>query len=178
VIQCFFFSLGTGNKRPFSVTIPPNKRFRADLNNSFPGANRGPGPMRNYDMEQYNYNRPMSYNNGNNPWPNRYPNDQQRQEFFERSNFQLRSLASDNNEYYGSRPSYPMSGGNNYNQNRQAPFNGNSGRNYDNQQSNYDPNFIHLGAQVCFLTIICFFKSFELYFRLEVIIIPNKIRQH
>ncbi len=175
----FFFFLGTAIKRPFSATIPPNKRFRTDLNNSFPGANRGPGPMRNYETEQYNYNRPVSYNNGNNQWSNRYPNDQQqRQQVFERSNFELRSLVSDNNEYYGGGPSYLMSGGNNYNQNRQANFNGNGGRGYNNQQSNYDPNFIHPGAQVCFLTIVCRFRSFELYFRLELIIIQNKIRHH
>ena len=139
------------NKRPFPTTVPSNKRFRADLNQSFPGTNHAPGPMRNHHMGQHNYNRPGPYNNGNNHWPSRHPNDrqQERQEFFERSNFELRTLASDNNEYYGDRPAYPMSGGHAYNPNRQSHFN-NTGRAFDNQQSNYDPHSIRAGAQVCF----------------------------
>ncbi len=108
-------------------------------------------------MEQYNYNRLGPYNNSNNNnhWPSQYPNNQQqqqqqpRQEFFERSNFELRSLPTDNNGYYGDRSSYPMPGGNNYNQNRQTNFNGSGGgRGYDNQQS-----FIHTGRQVCLLIV-------------------------
>lgn len=144
-------------KRSFPATVPSNKRFRPDLNNSFPGQNRGnSGPMRNFEMEQYNYGRSGPYNNGNDHWQPRYPIDQrqQRQEYFEQSNFELRSLASDNNGYYGNRQQNHMTGGNNYNQDRQQqPFN-NGGRGYDNQQSNYDSNFIHNIPQVC-LSINC-----------------------
>jgi len=150
-----FFPLGTAVKRPFPATAAPNKRFRPDLNNSFPGANRGSGPIRNYEMEQYGYGRSAPYDNGNNRWPSRYPinqqQQQQRQEFFERSNFELRSVAPDNNGSYGGRSSHHMSGGNNYNHDRQPSFN-DGGRGYDNQQSNYDPNFIRAIAQVCLLS--------------------------
>jgi hypothetical protein len=152
IFEIFFLSLGTAIKRPFPATAPTNKRFRPDLNNSFPGANRGSVPIRNYAMEQYGYGRPVPYNNGNDRWPPRYPIDeqqqQQRPEFFERSNFELRPAASDNNRYYGDRPPHHMSGGNNYNHDRQSRFNEGS-RGYDNQQSNYDPNFIRAVAQVC-----------------------------
>jgi len=101
-------------------------------------------------MEQYGYGRPVPYNNGNDRWPPHYPihQEQQRQEVFERSNFGLRSLVPDNNEYYGGRPPHHMSRGNNYNHNQQSRFN-DGGRGYNNQQSNYDPNFIRAVAQVC-----------------------------
>lgn len=141
-------------KRPFPATVPSNKRFRPDLlNTSFPGVNHGgSGLMRNYETQQHGYNRPMPYNNGNDRWPARYPvehQQQQRQESFERSNFELRSLASDNNGYNNNnRPPHHMSGENNYNYDRQPHFN-NGGRGYDNQQSNYNPNFMHNNAQVC-----------------------------
>ncbi|CAF3359818.1 unnamed protein product [Rotaria sp. Silwood1] len=143
---------GAAAKRSFPATGPPNKRFRADLNNSFPGANRGPGPMRNYEMNQYSYGRSAPYNNGNDRWPSsRRPVVQQREEFFERSNFELQSLASDNNGYYGGgagggRPAHLMSRGNNYVDEQQSRFDGRGGG-YDNQQSNYDPNFIRAVAK-------------------------------
>ncbi len=141
-------------KRPFPVAASSNKRFRPDLNNSFPGVNRGSEQMRNYEMEQYNYGRPIPYNNGNNRWPVRYPvEQQQRQEFFERSNFELRALASENNEYYGGRPAQHISRGNNYNHDRQPRFNDGGSRGYGHQQSNYNPNFIPAVTQVCLLLI-------------------------
>lgn len=149
-----FRLLGTVNKRPFPMSAPPNKRFRTDLNSSFPSANRGPRPMRHHDMEQYNYNnqQPGLYNNGNNYWPSRHPNErqQQRQEFFERSNFELHSIASDNNGHFNDRSSYPMSRpDNSFNRNPNPPAHFNEGRNgYNNQPSNYDRNFMHAGPQV------------------------------
>lgn len=153
IVKSPFHLLGTVNKRPFPMSAPPNKRFRTDLNNSFPGANRGLRPMRQYDMEPYNYNnqQPGPYNNGNNYWPpQHYPNErqQQRQEFFERSNFELHSIASDNNGHYNDRPTYPMSRpDNNFNPNPPTHFN--SGRNgYNTPPSNYDRNFMHAGPQV------------------------------
>jgi hypothetical protein len=104
----------------------------------------------------------MPHNNGNNQRPNQYPNNHhQQQQSFEQSNFRSQPVASDNSGHYGNRSSYPMPGGYNYNQNQQGPFNGNNGRGYDDQQSNYDPNFSHPGTQVCFLTIICLFRPFE-----------------
>lgn len=140
------------------MSVPPSKRFRADFNNSFPGANRGPRPMRPYDMEQYNYynNQPRPYdNNGNNYWPPRHPTDhyqqQPRQEFFERSNFELRSRASDNNGYYNDQSAYPMARAeNNFNQNQPTYFNNaRDGYNNNNNQSvNYDRNYMHGGPQV------------------------------
>ncbi|CAF1539825.1 unnamed protein product [Rotaria magnacalcarata] len=140
---------GTPIKRSFPATGPPNKRFRGDLNNSFPGANRDQVPMRNYETEQYNYAQSAPYNNGNNRWPGRHPVDQQREKFFERSNFELQSLASDNTGYYsGSRPSQLMSRGNNYEHEQQQRFNGGGGGGrYDSRPSNYDPGFIRAVAK-------------------------------
>ncbi len=141
-------------KRPFPMTIPQNKRFRSDLNNSFPGTNRNAGPMRNYPLEPYAYDRPVPYNNGNDRWPPRYPMNppppQPRQEIFQRTNFELQSLATDtnNNGFYGNRPSHHMSEGNQFNSNQQPRFN-NGHQGYDNPQANYDPNFIRPSAQVC-----------------------------
>jgi hypothetical protein len=139
-------------KRPFPATAPPPKRFRPDhLNNSFPGANRGLGPMRNFAMEQHGYGRPVSYNNANDRWPPHYSTDQQqRPEFSERSNFALRSLAPDNNGHYGGQLPHRMSEGSNYNNDRQSHFNdGGRGYNNNNQQLNYNPNFIRAVAPVC-----------------------------
>ncbi|CAF0959548.1 unnamed protein product [Adineta steineri] len=132
---------GGAVKRSFPSTPVSSKRFRPDLlNNSFPGANRGPGPMRNYETNQFNYNQSAPYNNnGNDRWPSRYPanlqQQQQRPEFFDRPNFETRSLPSNNNNgYYDNRPPQLMSGGNNYNNERQLQFNGG----FSNQQSNYE----------------------------------------
>ncbi len=116
-------------------------------------------------MNQHNYDRSVPHNNGNQSWPARYPVDQQyqqqqRQQVFERSNFELRSLATNNNNnnngYYGGRPSNPMSRTNNFEQERQPRFNSASGG-YNNQQSNYDPNFIRAVAQVCSSIVFQFF---------------------
>jgi hypothetical protein len=132
-------------KRPFQVTAPPNKRFRGDLNNSFPGANHRPGPVRNYEMNQYNYGQSIPYNNGNDRWPARHSFNQQ-QEFVGQPNFELRSLAPNNNGFFAGRPAMNnMNRGNNYDQER---FNGGGNGRYDNQPSNYDTNFLHAVAKV------------------------------
>ena len=68
-------------ERPFSTAPSVNKRFRADLNHSYPGANR-------------TYGQTMNHNS--NHWSTRPLMDDQRQQFFERSNYELRSIASNN----------------------------------------------------------------------------------
>ena len=142
-----FFRLGTGTKRPFPLTDPSNKRLRTDFNNSFPRASRTSESMRNYQRDQYNYDRSASFTNNNNRWSFRYPGDQQREAFFQRSTIESRSFAFHNNGYYDDRPSRIMQRGNNYDHERQLRFN-NTNEQYDNRQSNYDPNFIRAVAKV------------------------------
>lgn len=133
-----------------------NKRFRPDLNNSYPGANRGPGLIPNYP-------RPMSYNNGNQNWPIRYPNDQQRQEFFDRPNFPMQSDNNNNNNnngFYGPRSTHSMPNDNNYNHpNRQMNYNDMNERTFNRQQNNYEQNFDRSMTQVCY----CFYLIRNLF---------------
>ena len=113
------------------------------MNSSYPGANRGPGLIGNYP-------RPMPYNNGQQNWPTRYPNDQhpqQRQEFFDRPNFSIQPDNNNNNNhnngFYGSRPTHPMPNGNNYN--RQMNYNEMNERTFNHHQQ----NFVRPMTQVC-----------------------------
>ena len=109
--------VGLPMKRPLIATAPVNKRFRGDFNNPFPGDRYG-------GNQPYNYHQPGSFQNGNGGWPSRPPMDEQRQEFFERSNFQLQSIATNANEYHGGRSSQPMNNAHQYNHQQQPPFNG------------------------------------------------------
>jgi hypothetical protein len=108
VFLCFFIDLGSAIKRSFPTTPLVTKRFCADLNNSFPSTtNHNFTPVNNYHMNQYSHGPSGSYHNQNNHdnWSWRPPMAQQRQEFFERSNFELRSIASNDNHHYNGRPS-------------------------------------------------------------------------
>jgi hypothetical protein len=147
---CFIF-LGLPIKRPLMALVPDNKRFRGDLNNSFPGPNQYQGPGDNYvNRHQYNYNQPEPLFKGNGGWPSQHPRDHQRQEVFERSNVALRSIASNDNEYHGQRPFPSMHAGNQYHyeqqqqqqQQQQPPplFNG-SMQHFNGQPSNYNDAF-------------------------------------
>ncbi|UJR36526.1 hypothetical protein I4U23_029247 [Adineta vaga] len=138
---------GKGAKRSFPVTPVPNKRFRQDLNNSFPGANRNTGSMRNYEMNEYNYVQPVHSNNGNDRWPSIYPSNQQqqpqqRQGYFQQRNFDTRPYPPNNNNgFYDNRAPQYMSGANNYDNDRQLRYNSDNGSGYGNQQSNYNASF-------------------------------------
>lgn len=80
---------------------PVQKRFRPDPNPSFPP----PPPRQRLEIAQYPYNSPGRFSNGStNPsWPIR-PLLDQRHESFERSNFELRSIASN---HFHDRPAPP-----------------------------------------------------------------------
>ena len=133
--------VGLPMKRPLMSITPDNKRFRSDLNNSFPGANQYQGPGDNYgNRPPYNYNQPEPVYNGNGGWPSRHPRDHQRQEVFERSNFALQSIASTGNDYRGERSFQPMHTGNQYNHEQQSPFNGGM-QHFNGQPSNYNHAF-------------------------------------
>lgn len=106
--------------------------------------------MRHFAPERHSYSRPAPYNTGTDRWPARYPVEQQREEVFERSNYELRSLATNNNEYYAARPpAQHISRANTYDRDQPPQFNRrDSSQEYNHQQSNYNPNFIRAVAQV------------------------------
>ena len=140
-------------KRPLMAITLDNKRFRGDLNNSFPGANQYQGPGDNYiNRPPYNYNQPEPAYDGNAGWPARHPRDHQRQEVFERSNFALQSIASTGNDYHGERSFPPMHAGNQYNHEQQSPFNGGMPH-FNGQPSNYNHAFDRVSEYVSFATL-------------------------
>ncbi|CAF0941192.1 unnamed protein product [Adineta ricciae] len=139
---------GKAAKRSFPSTPVLNKRFRQDLNNSFPGANRGPGILRNYEPNAYNYAQTGPINNGNNRWPPAYSNNQQqqRQEYYQQRNFDTRSYptnnnTNNNNAFYDNRNPQMRPNTNNYDNERQLRFNNGADPGYPNQQSSYSNSF-------------------------------------
>lgn len=140
-------------KRPLMSITPDNKRFRADLNNSFPGVNQYQGPAGNYgNRPPFNYNQPEPAYNANGGWPARPPRDHQRQEVFERSNFALQSIASTGNDYRGERSFPPMQAANQYNHEQQSPFNGGI-QHFNGQPSNYNHAFDRVSECINFATL-------------------------
>lgn len=137
---------GGMEKRSFPSTPVSSKRFRPDLNNSYPGAHRGPPPMRNYEMNHFNSPPTGAFNNGNGRWPSAYHGNQQqqqqRQDYFPPSNFDSRPAPPTNNYHnYDNRPAHLMSAGNNYESDRQPRFNNGPAPGYGAQQTGYNPSF-------------------------------------
>ena len=168
IINSGIIFVGKTAKRSFPGTPVLNKRFRQDLNNSFPGANRGPGLLRNYEPSPYNYAQTGPTNNGNNRWPPAYPNNQQQapppplqqqqQEYYQQRNFDTRSYptnsnTNNNNAFYDNRNPQMMPNTNNYDNERQLRFNKGADPGYPNQQSSYSSSFNRPSTNVILLIL-------------------------
>ena len=119
-------------KRPLHHSEPINKRSRIDLSHPFPEPHRYSGLMDNYKRQPYH---------DNNQWSSRPNfNQQQHQEFLDRSNGELRSIASNPGSFYDDHCS-PMAPSRSNYQQELPPMR------FNDEMRNYNPPSINYNSQ-------------------------------